>query len=93
MNRIREMALFTLGIVMAGVVACIYLFEPARFVWAAMTVWVLLMRWAFIEHPALFWFYVLCSVGTMVGYFSENRERKWMCNSERERKTFSGTSR
>jgi hypothetical protein len=88
MNRIRQITLFALGVLMVVVLACIHLFEPVKFVWAAMTVWVLLLRWAFTEHPVLFWSYVLCCVVAVMGYRSENREMKRMYNAERERKTF-----
>jgi hypothetical protein len=62
MNRIRQITLFVVGVVVVVVSACIYLFEPLRFAWAAMSFWVLLLRWAFTEHPVIFWSYVFCCV-------------------------------
>jgi hypothetical protein len=68
MNRIRQITLFAVGVLVVVVSASIYLFEPLRFAWAAITVWVLLLRYAFTEHPVLFWSYVFCCVMAVVGY-------------------------
>jgi hypothetical protein len=54
MNRIRQITLFAVGVLVVLVSACIYLFEPLRFVWGVM----LLLRWAFTYHPVIFWSYV-----------------------------------
>lgn len=76
MNRIRQITFFAVGVLAAVVSACIYLFGPLRFVWAAMSVWALLLRCAFTEHPVLFWSYVLCCVLAVIGYRGENRQFK-----------------